>query len=357
MTTMSVQSHRNNIKTAVLEAIKKRKSVTKGRVRTATREMPVAELFEEEANSGISGWTVTELFEVVQGVTWGGKECESIYRVSDAQVQGLEPQMVRKTIGGKDVATNRIAWTGNYLVFPYIVSQWSNKWVKAFTMQSGDDALDFSKTFDPAERRQTDLAAKLNLRIASGIVAYPRTAKYLVEHHNKLIAREFESKLMAEYSKSWYEYHRPRTPTLTRKPKIVGKRLMREPAFALDTQGFLPSDSVITLIPKDGFAELKDALRKSLKTAVDNKDGLRYVLAWLNSEHFGSLLRHKRAKKRGGYPMVDENMLARFTVPTPSGSRANVRAIIRAKAGKTGLKEILAASKKLKRSEQAKLTF
>jgi len=358
MTAMSLQSQRNNIKTVVLEAIKKGKGVTKGGVRAATREMPIAELFEEETRSKVSGWTVTDLFEAVQGVTWGGKECESIYRVSSAEVQGLEPEMVRKTIGGKDVTTNRIVWAGNYLVFPYIESQYArNKWIKAFTMKSGDDALDFSKAFDSAERRQVDLPAKLNLRIASGIVAYPRTAKYLVEHHNKLIGREFESKLMAEYGKSWYGYHRPRTPELTKKPKIVGKRLMKEPAFALDTQGFLPSDSVITLIPKEKFAELKDALQKSLNAPVDNKDALRYVLAWLNSEQFELMLRHKRAKKRGGYSMVDENMLARFTIPTPSGSRANVRAMVKGEADKTDLKEILTASKKLKRSEQAKLTF
>jgi hypothetical protein len=359
MTAISIQSERNDIKTAVLEAIKKGKGVTKGKVRVTTREMPVAELFEEETTSEVSGWTLTNLFDVVQGVTWGGKECESIYRVSRTQSQGLEPEMIRKTIGGKDIATDRITWTGNYLVFPYTKS--ANKWVKAFVSPrlGGDDALDFSKTYDPAEHRQSDLTAKLNLRIAGGIVAYPKTAKYLVEHHDKLIGREFESKLMSEYGKSWYEYHRPRTPVLTKKPKIVGKRLMREPAFALDTQGFLPSDSVIALIPKERFTELKDALQEALKIPVDNEDALRYVLTWLNSEYFGSVLHHKRAKKRGDYPMVDENMLARFTVPIPSGDRANVRAVVAGKAGKTDLQGIISASKKLKRSnpEQAKLPW
>jgi hypothetical protein len=357
MTAPLLQSKRQEIKAAVLDAIKRHKSVTKGKMKAATREMKVAELFEEEITTDVSGWKVTDLFKVAQGVTWGGKKCESVFRVSTAQAEGLEPEMVRKTIGGKDVETKKIAWNGNFLVFPYIEAKYQvgNKWVKAFTMKSGNDALDFSKIYDPAEQRQADLAAKLNLRVASGIVAYPKTARYLVNYHDILIGREFEGKLMAEYGKSWYEYHRPRTPELTAKPKIVGKRLMREPSFALDSQGFLPSDSVITLTPKNRFGELKDALRKSLKMTIDKEDALRYALTWLNSEQFGLLLRHKRAKKRGGYPMVDENMLAKFTIPTPSGSRAKVRAIVRGEADKTGLREALAASKKLIRSEQTKL--
>jgi len=358
MSSESLQDKRRAIREAVLNAIKKRETVVIRGTIAEPREMSVAELFEEEKGPAIVGWTVPDIFHLNQGVTWGGRNCESIYRVDEQKAQELEPEMIKKSIGGREIYAGGIIWSRSYLVFPYVES--ANRWVRAFSTPKlgGDDALNgLSKNADPTDHKAR-IMSELNVRIANGLITYPRTAKYLVQFYDTLSKREFKGRSLSQYHKSWYEYIWPRSPLLIRKPKIVCRRLMKSPAFALDNQGFLPTDSVITLIPRERFVELKETLRGAINEPVDDEQALLYVLVWLNSGYFKSILEKKRAKKRGGYPMVDERMLGRFTIPKPMAKIAeHVRAILTGKAKEVDLKAILSASKRKRlASEQTKLS-
>jgi hypothetical protein len=160
----------------------------------------------------------------------------------------------------------------------------------------------------------------LEHRIAQGLIKYPNAATYLTQHFEQLKGRVFEGKTLEEYNKMWYEYHRPRTPTVIQKPRIVGPRLVKTARFALDTYGFLPRDSVVVIVPKQNkaFENLKYSLDKTLNRNSSVEEVLMYILVFLNSERFDCLLREKISKKRGGYPIIDERLLQRMGIPMPT---------------------------------------
>jgi len=340
----SLVDKRREIRQVVLEAI------TQGRARLQTiqatsKKITVDELFEETPATLAEGWAVTELFHVKQGVTWGGKECETIFVVDSAKASGLEAELIRKTIGGRDIEPWVIKWEGDHLVFPYIAS--GGKWIKAFLHPSlgGSDALDFSFVIDQFERGK-DFAKRLDFRIAKGIVNHPRIASYLVHYYEKLSKREFEGKTLSDYNKSWYEYHRSREPDLLFAPKIVGKRMMKTPTYALDNVGYLPRDSVMAFIPKNKISEVKEKLKEVIKSQlVSDEDVFKFILAFLNSDLFAELLAKRRAKKRGGYPIVDESMLARFIIPKPTSKHAEeIEKILRGDFSSVNLRDLYATS-------------
>ena len=297
----------------VLSAIERGKAEKNGFL-AVSRKVKLEELFEEKISIEIDGWPIAELFDLTQGVTWGGDGCEEIYVVGKDIASSLESDLVYRTIGGRDISANRIDWKEEYLVFPYI--KVSSKWIPAFRLASlgGDDALDFSIPVSDYEKGK-DTPSKLKYRTAKNLVKYPKVASYLTRYFDKLEQREFEGKRLSQYNKSWYEYHRPRTPELIAKPKIVCKRVMKEPAFALDKTGYLPRDSVISMIPKKKMEELRDNLEKVLHDKVTTVQTLKYSLTFLNSELFQEALSQRRSKKRGGYPIVDERLLEKFSIP------------------------------------------
>ena len=304
----------------VLRALEKRKVKANNFV-AISRKIKLQELFEEESISAIDGWSITELFDANQGVTWGGSGCLDIYVVDKTMASSLESRVMYKTISGGEISAHKIDWERKYLVFPYIRSK--STWVRAFLHPSlgGDDALDFSIQVSNYEKGK-DVQARLNYRIAKNIVNFPNAASYLVRYYKKLESREFEGEKLSHYNKSWYEYHRPRTPKLISKPKIVCKRMMKTAAFALDDTGYLPRDSVIALLPKEKLDDLRKNLEKVLQHKVTIAQTLEYTLAFLNSQMFQELLERRRSKKRGGYPIVDERMLQCFIIPRPSSKKA-----------------------------------
>lgn len=308
-----LNTKRQAIRKVVILAIQQGKAEEDG-FTAAARKVEIAELFEEETEYDVEGWSVTELFDITQGVTWGGEGCEEIYVVDKTVASMLESKLVYKTIGGRDITSYTLDWKGKYLVFPYLKS--ASKWMPAFRHPTlgGDDALDFSEPISNYEKGK-DVEAILTYRIAKNIVGFPNTAKYLIKHYSKLEKREFENKKLEEYNKCWYEYHRPRTPTLVTKPKIVCKRVMKTPAFALDEKGYLPRDSVMSITPRKKFNELRENLQKVLRNEVTTIQALEYSLKFLNSEVFQELLEKRRSKKRGGYPIIDERLLGRFRIP------------------------------------------
>ena len=285
----------------------------------------------------LPGRPLTDFVEIVQGVTWGGKGAEQVFDLDERDVKklDLEKEVTPRRIGGRDIEQWRVNWMGRHVLFPYLSRK--GKWSRAFGVVGEvtkpvaiTDALDFEHPVDETEKsilgRDSSKDEKhreiLEHRIANGLVKFPNAATYLVQHFDQLAARTFEDRTLREYNKKWYEYHRPRTPTVTRRPKIVGPRLVKTARFALDNIGFLPRDSVIVMAPKQrGFDELKKALTETLSTECSDADVLRYILAFLNSATFNNLLEEKISKKRGGYPIIDERLLRRVAIPVPTGAR------------------------------------
>jgi len=186
-------------------------------------------------------------------------------------------------------------------------------------------------------------------RVAQGVISYPRTASYLIDYY-KLSQRIFERRTLSDYNKIWYEFHRPREPSLTTKPKIVCKRMMKDPTFALDQEGYLPRDSIMSLIPKERFKEVREELEKVIGDSVSIKDAFNYVLSFLNSDLFAGLLAKRRAKKRGGYPIVDERMMRRFLIPVPSSKYAEkIKEILKGNLTGIDLNELYTFSEKTQR--------
>ena len=325
---MSYPEKRREIREAVIRAITEGKAEL-DHIKAELKKVTIGELFEEEEKIKVKGWVITDIFDAIQGVTWGGRGCESIYVIEGEKASTLEPDIVRKTIGGRDLNPWSIDWQEKYLVFPYVAR--GNKWIRAFQQSSlGDtDALDFSVMIYSYEKGK-NIQERLSYRTAQGVMTYPKTASYLINYYEKLSQREFEGKTLSGYNKSWYEYHRPRGPISVTRPKIVYKRMMKEPTFALDEEGYLPRDSVVSLIPKERFKEVKEELEKVIGEPVSDKDAFNYILSFLNSDLFAKLLAKRRAKKRGGYPIVDERMLRRFVIPLPSSSHAKkIRKILK----------------------------
>jgi hypothetical protein len=305
-----------------------------------SKKVKLEELFEEKTSIDIDGWSIAELFDLTQGVTWGGEGCEEIYVVDKNTASSLESILIYRTVGGRDISANKIDWKEEYLVFPYIKA--GSKWVPAFRHASlgGDDALNFSIPVSDYEKGK-DAASKLNYRTAKNLVQFPNVANYLTKYYDKLEQREFEGKRLSQYNKAWYEYHRPRTPELISKPKIVCKRVMKEPAFALDEKGYLPRDSVISMIPKKKMDELRSNLEKVLHGKIITVQVLKYVLAFLNSELFQEALSQRRSKKRGGYPIVDERLLEKFSIPKIEGKDSDsAKKILERKSKDVNLRNI-----------------
>jgi|ECHhosMinimDraft_1075155.scaffolds.fasta_scaffold01135_5 hypothetical protein len=281
-----------------------------------------------------------EFIDILQGVTWGGKGSEKIFWLSEKEVteRRLENELLFKGIGGEDVKKWRVEWGGHYILFPYKAVRGS--WIRAFKIDvkvksqvEVDDALDFTKCIDDSEctimkeniPENEKIKSILNHRIALGLIRYPNAAEYLAQYYQQLRSRAFERKLIEQYNKMWYEYHRPRTPELVSEPKIVSPRLTKVAKFALDTYGYLPRDSIVAVIPKrDSFSKLKDALREVLGREVTEEEVLMYLLAILNSKSVNRLLSEKVSKKRGDYVIINEELLQSICVPIPAENHKKI---------------------------------
>ena len=334
---MSLGDKRKEIKRLALEVIKNEKNSASRHFKATYKVMETEALFEETVLMRASGWKVTELFTPRQGVTWGGEGCASIFVVKESVASRLEPELIHRTIGGRNIHSGKIVWTGGYLVFPYIARQ--RKWISAFQTPNlgGVDSLDFNENVDKSEKGQKP-EWKLKTRMAKNYIPFPKTAEYLFRSYKVLSERIFKDKRLSDFKKMWYEYIWQRDPSIASKNKIVCPRLTRKARFAIDNHGYLPRDSVISLLPKGQFYELKDAISKVVRKPISDERALNYVSAFLNSQVFNDLLASKRAKKRGGYPMVGEKMLGRFIIPRPQP--AQVRQVKSILSGRFEQKDI-----------------
>jgi hypothetical protein len=317
---VTLAERRKEIKQLTMETIKNKKGTLSNHFKTIYETMKTETLFEETATTAVRGWKVTELFDPRQGVTWGGEGCESVFVTNKTEASELEHELIRKTIGGRNVRPGHITWTEDYLVFPYLAHQ--RKWIPAFRNPSlGVDSLDFDVNLDESEKGQGP-DYKLKIRMARKHVPFPKVAEYLFKHYEILSKRIFKERPLSDFKKMWYEYIWQRDPSISLKNKIVCPRLTPKARFAIDDYGYIPRDSVMSLLPRGQFKALKEALDKVVKKSVTEKDTLNYVLAFLNSKAFDDLIASQRAKKQGGYPMVGEKVLRRFVIPKPEPRHA-----------------------------------
>jgi hypothetical protein len=284
-------------------------------IQVESTDITIEELFEEKTSNLEEGYVLTDLFCALQGVTVGGEGSTAIFSNVEGNVD-TNNDLIFKTIGGSNINANEIIWTNEYMIFPYVIND--DKFVPAFyDNELKEDTLNFDINLDASEVGR-DRQHKLTYRIAKGYIKYPTVAEYLCKFYDDLYYREFEGKSILDYNKSWYEFHRPRTPAILSVPKIVFRRLMKEPSFAIDKEGYLPKDSVISLVPKDKFNILIEDLTEITEDEISTLNGYYYILSFLNSEMFAGLLKQKRAKKKGDYPIVGDTMLQNVIIPFPS---------------------------------------
>jgi len=184
------------------------------------------------AETNRNWYTGAELLEARQGVTPGG--CLDVFLLDESVTKHLklEEVLVHHAIKSKDLVRWAVDWHGRVLLYPY--HKQGDTYVPAFTLDLTrltdkklakrltelglKDALDFDLQIDDWEReivrrsgvQRESVAKLLQHRIALGLVPYPHTARYLIEHYERLFNRVFEKRRFTESGKGWYEYHRPR---------------------------------------------------------------------------------------------------------------------------------------------------
>jgi len=272
------------------------------------------------------GYRLTDLFIDVQGVTTGLNEVfilheEEVRRLSEEEGIDLRKEsLLFKCLGGREVQPWRVNWQRRWIIVPYVKE--GDEWKPAFIIRckaAEVDSLDLSKCIDEDEKNMSE-ESRLNYRIAFGLIRHPNTARYLFKFYKQLRNRTFEGKRIEEYAGSWYGYHRVRDlDVLTSKPKIVTPRLCDKPSFAIDTEGYLPLDSVIALVPSKKFDELKTQVYSIInKEAGITNETLLYVLAFLNSRVTHLMLSSGAPRTPKGDYSIDERVLSSVVIPKPT---------------------------------------
>jgi len=311
---MSIKEIRDEINKGILNEIQGTVDDYKY-IKISSTHITIEDLFEETEENLDEGYVITDLFHTLQGVTIGGKGSTNIFSDVEGNVD-IDGDLVLKSIGGRNIIANKIIWTDEYMIFPYTIKD--ENFIPAFYDEKlEEDTLNFDINLDASEIG-FDRHRKLTYRIAKGYIKYPMIAEYICKFYEDLYYREFEKKHILDYNKSWYEFHRSRWTKIISAPKIVCRRLMKTPSFAIDEEGYLPKDSVISLIPKETFDTFLEELNDEIDQDINILNGYHYILSFLNSEEFSRYLANKRAKKQGGYLIVGNKMFQNFIIPFPS---------------------------------------
>lgn len=263
--------------------------------------------------ANINGVSLSSLFNDNQGVTTG---LNSAYIITGKKVREkriLEENLAHKFVRGRDIKAWKIILSEDYIIYPYV--RRDNEWSLAFRYRNAD-ILDLSEPIDDQEITM-DVKGRLNHRIAKGLVDHQNTASHLVSHYDNLKQRKFEGKFVEEYAGAWYAYHRPRDPAImTCIPKILTPRLTDKACFALDEEGILPLDSVITLAPNDEFDRYVKELSEKLDNEYDKTDLLKVFLAFMISPIGDFLICVGRPRTPKGDYSIDEKLLFDFKLPS-----------------------------------------
>jgi hypothetical protein len=229
------------------------------------------------------------------------------------------------------VRTYRLTGRGAVPAFSIEPSQVKDKELAQTLRQLGiKDALDFDKQLNQRERRivqrkglnNSSVADLLKHRIALGIVPYPNTARYLVEHYERLEGRVFEKKRFTDMGKRWYKYHRPRDPAIMLgENRILSPTLVQQVRFAPDTVGYLSDHACLFLQPTvktvAEWSKLHEQIAETFGHRISDEDALKYCLAFLNSDYAQKRLVTGHRPRPGEVYAVSESFLNEIPVPPP----------------------------------------
>jgi len=261
----------------------------------------------------------------------------------------LEAELVHKAIKSREIDRWSVSWEGRVLLYPYSVA--GRRAMPAFTLNIEEiedaglrdtvrrlgvaHALDFEKPLDAREEEivrrkgvnQTTVEQLLKHRIALGLVKYPATAAYLVQHYEQLEGRVFEKERFTKMGKHWYEYHRPRDPKyVLSRARILSPTLVKEVRFSLDNRGYLSDHACLYLQPaaktNAGYTALRSKLSRAIGKPASLQSVLKYCLAFLNGDDADERLRTRRPTPKGSY-QVTEDYLREILIPMPEKHSAS----------------------------------
>ena len=291
------------------------------------------------------GWlTAADILEMRQGVTPGG--CLELFLISESTAKQLELEdaLVHKAIKTKQVERWKMSWTGQVLLYPYLVP--GDKSTPAFTLDLNDiadkelrervsrvglkDSLDFDILLDSTEQdvgrrkgiNQITAPQLLRHRVGLGLVKYPKVAGYLVQHYEMLEGRIFKKRNIRTFSRRWYEFLWPRdAKAMLSLTRIVSPTLMKEVRFSLDTKGYLSDHACLYLQPAKKtyfrYEDFRKQLAAAARSDVAIEDALKYCLAFLNSDYSQRRLVTGRRPTPKGFYTITEEFLKEIPIPPP----------------------------------------
>lgn len=146
------------------------------------------------------------------------------------QEHGVEPSLLHRTVGGRDVGELMIADRGQRLLLPY-------RW---------DD-----------EGR----ASLIELR------DFPGARRWLLRHRTALEQRH----CVRVWGRSWWDLHDPLRDATHLRPKVLVPDLARSNRFAADEQGLVPQHSLYALVPQASTSAV-------LLAALLNSSAIEYLV-------------------------------------------------------------------------------
>jgi hypothetical protein len=297
-------------------------------------------------------YTAAELLEIRQGVTPGG--CLEIFLLDEPVTMHLklEKALVHRAIKSKDLERWSVDWHKRMLLYPY--HEHNKSYVPAFEIDTAKikdkklakhltqiklkDSLDFDLQIDDWEReivrksgiQQESVATLLKHRIALGLIHYPNTARYLIEHYNRLETRVFKKRNIRKFNRRWYEYLWPRDAHIVlANEKILSPTLIRTARFALDTNGYLSDHACLFLQPTsktfDTWSAFSAQMKKCLGREVSRTELLTYCLCFLNSTVATKALTAGRQPTPKGSYQITEQSLREVQIAPPSDKKSILR--------------------------------
>lgn len=302
---------------------------------TGSKEVPFPE----------GSFRAADLLEMRQGVTPGG--CLDLFLIDQERAThlGLEGAVIHNAIKSKQLARWKVEWKDRVLFYPYyrhgkhaapaFTIEWDNIEDEKLKRRLGElhikDALDFDTQIDEQEREIVrtmgingeSVIKLLKHRDMLGLVKYPKAAKYLVEHYDRLERRVFKKKNIRKFNRRWYEYLWPRdVRIMLRKPRILSPTLLKQIRFAVDNVGYLSDHACLMIQPTVKTAkrwrEFEQKMRKVLGRAPTAVQLLQYCTAFLNSAYAQQRLTAGHRPRPGEVYSITETFLKEIPIPVPS---------------------------------------
>lgn len=286
-----------------------------------TSQLEQAEAEAAVIRSSVPHVLLIDAFTVAQGATTGN--ADNIFLLDEETLLGraIESSVSRPTVRGRFIRPFKVDWPRVHAIYPY---------------EPDGTLIDLGRDIWVGDGAQAQESVE-NAIAVQGRIGAPNAALYLVEFYEELALRTFEGRRLVDIGKQWFEWHRPRTPSLlTKSPKIVGRRQMRSACFAVDEVGFLPMDSCLAIVPlsdSPDWTTLTQYIASALGRTPTEAEVMNYVAAVLNSSLSETLLKVRNSPSQAGYYTIGEEHISRIFIPLPTDSRAKlVRALCLRKA-------------------------